>query len=69
MNTRDHATDGLVAVLDTAPIYRTLEVRQIHTYLLQQLGKRAMIDAEKQRDRNLDILTRQARVFVEGLSG
>jgi ribosomal protein S18 acetylase RimI-like enzyme len=69
MNTRDHATDGLVAVLDTAPIYRTLEVRQIHTYLLQQLGKRAMIDAEKQRDRNLDILTRQASVFVEGLSG
>lgn len=65
MNSRDHATDGLVAVLDTAPIYRTLEVRQIHTYLLQQHGKRVMVDAEKQRDRNLDILTRRARMFVE----
>lgn len=67
MNSRDHATDGLVAVLDTAPIYRTLEVRQIHTYLLQQHGKRAMVDAEKQRDRHLDSLTRHARAFVEGL--
>lgn len=67
MNTRDHVTDGLIAVLDTAPIYRTLEVRQIHTYLLQQHGKRAMVDAEKQRDRRLDQLTRQAKAFVDGL--
>lgn len=67
MNTRDHVTDGLIAVLDTAPIYRTLEVRQIHTYLLQQHGKRVMVDAEKQRDRNLDILTRQAKAFVDGV--
>lgn len=69
MNTRDHVTDGLIAVLDTAPIYRTLEVRQIHTYLLQQHGKRAMVDAEKQRDRRLDQLTRQAKAFVEDLLG
>lgn len=68
MNTRDHVTDGLVAVLDTAPIYRSLEVRQIHTYLLQQHGKRAMVDAEKQRDRHLDQLTRQAKVFVDSRS-
>jgi len=68
MNTRDHVTDGLVAVLDTAPIYRSLEVRQIHTYLLQQHGKRAMVDAEKQRDRHLDQLTRQAKAFVESWS-
>jgi GNAT superfamily N-acetyltransferase len=68
MNTRDHVTDGLVAVLDTAPIYRSLEVRQIHTYLLQQHGKRVMVDAEKQRDRHLDQLIRQAKAFVESWS-
>ncbi len=65
MNTRDHGTDGLLAVLDVAPIYNSVEVRQIHTYLLQQHGKRAMVDAEKQRDRHLDQLTRQARAFVQ----
>ena len=64
MNTRDHASDGQVAMLDVAPIYRTLEVRQIHTYLLQQHGKRAMVDAEKQRDRHLDQLQRKTEAFV-----
>lgn len=65
LNTRDHQTDGLLAVLDVAPIYNSLEVRQIHSYLLKQNGKRAMVDAEKQRDRQLDQLTRQAREFVQ----
>ncbi|MGH8381305.1 GNAT family N-acetyltransferase [Pseudomonas sp.] len=65
MNTRDHASEGLVAVLDMAPIYRTVEVQQIHTYLLQQHGKRAMVDAEKQRDRHLDQLQRKALAFVQ----
>jgi Acetyltransferase (GNAT) family. len=64
MNTRDHGTDGLMAVLDVAPIYSSLEVRQIHTYLLQKHGKRAMLDAEKQRDRHLDQMTRKANEFV-----
>jgi ribosomal protein S18 acetylase RimI-like enzyme len=64
MNTRDHSTDGLMALLDVAPIYSSLEVRQIHTYLLQKHGKRAMSDAEKQRDRHLDQLTRKAAEFV-----
>ncbi|OLF52910.1 GNAT family N-acetyltransferase [Pseudomonas chlororaphis] len=64
MNTRDHATDGLMGLLDAAPIYRSLEVQQIHSYLLQKHGKRAMLDAEKQRDRHLDQLTRQAQALV-----
>jgi hypothetical protein len=54
----------LLAQLDVAPIYSSLEVRQIHTYLLQKHGKRAMLDAEKQRDRHLDQLTRKASEFV-----
>lgn len=69
MNTHEQQTDGLLAVLDIAPIYNSLEVRQIHSYLLKQHGKRAMTDAEKQRDRHIDQLTRQARLFVNGLLG
>lgn len=65
MNTRDYSTDGLMGVLDVASIYSSLEVRQIHTYLLQKQGKRAMIDAEKQRDRHFDQMTRKARLFVQ----
>ena len=65
MNTRDYGTDGLMGVQDVAPIYSSLEVRQIHTYLLQRHGKRAMIDAEKQRDRHLDQLTHKVRLFVQ----
>lgn len=64
MNTRTRQSEGLLAVLDVAPIYNSLEVRQIHSYLLKQHGKRAMTDAEKQRDRHIDHLTRQARLFV-----
>ncbi len=36
MNTRDYGTNGLMGVLDVAAIYSSLEVRQIHTYLLQK---------------------------------
>lgn len=64
MNTRDHGSGGRVAVLDVAPIYRSVEVRQIHAYLLKQHGQRAMVEAEKQRDRHLDRLARQALAFV-----
>lgn len=66
MNTRDHSSDGLMGLLDVGPIYSSLEVRQIHTYLLQKHGKRAMLDAEKQRDRHLDHLTHKAHEFVRG---
>ena len=64
MNTRDYGTDGLMGVLDVASIYSSLEVRQIHTYLLQKYGKRAMVDAEKQRDRHLDQLTRKVQMLI-----
>ena len=64
MNTRDHGTDGLMAVLDVSAVYSSTEVRQIHTYLLNRHGKKAMIDAEKKRDRQIDQLTAKARAFV-----
>lgn len=69
MNTRDYSTDGLMGLLDVASIYSSLEVRQIHTYLLQKHGKLAMVDAEKQRDRHFDQMTHKARMFVHARLG
>ena len=64
MSTRHYRSNGLRGFIDTTPIYRSLEVQQIHTYLLQKNGKRAMLDAEKQRDRHLDQVTRHTDEFV-----
>ena len=55
-----------MGVVEVTSIYSSLEVRQIHTYLLQKHGKRAMVDAEKQRDRHLDQLARKVQVFLRG---
>ena len=41
------------------------EVRQIYSYLVQQNGRKAMSEAEKQRDRLLDQLARQAQDVVQ----
>ncbi|MNZ98008.1 hypothetical protein D3C78_1172780 [compost metagenome] len=65
LNTRDHRSDGMVAVQDLAPIYQSREVRQIHAYLVQQHGKKAMSDAEKKRDRLLDQMAHQAQALVK----
>ncbi len=69
MNAWNHGSDGLVAVQDLAPIYQSKEVRQIHAYLVQQHGKKAMAEAEKKRDRQLDQLARQAEALVEDRIG
>ncbi|MCG6542111.1 GNAT family N-acetyltransferase [Pseudomonas sp. KSR10] len=60
MNTRSQASSGMVAVQDLEPIFQSQEVRQIHTYLVQQHGTKAMSDAEKSRDQLLDELAQQA---------
>lgn len=60
VGTRAQRTAGWFERLDVAPIYRTLEVQQIHAYLLNQHGRKAMQEAEKQRDYRLDQLERQA---------
>nr|WP_294971720.1 GNAT family N-acetyltransferase [uncultured Pseudomonas sp.] len=65
LNTRDHRSDGMVAVQDLAPIYQSKEVRQIHAYLVQQHGRKAMREAENKRDRLLDQMARQAQAVVE----
>ncbi len=65
LNTRDHRSDGMVAVQDLAPIFQSKEVRQIHAYLVKQHGKKAMSDAENKRDRLLDQMAHQAQVLVK----
>ncbi len=65
MNTRNHSSDGLVAVQDVAPIFQSKEVRQIHAYLLKQYGNKAMSDAERKRDYLLDQMARQAEALVD----
>ena len=69
MNAWNHASDGLLAVQDLAPIFQSKEVRQIHAYLVKQHGKKAMSDAEKQRDRLLDQMAAQAQALVENRLG
>lgn len=64
LNTRPVRTAGTVQRLDVAPLYRTLEVQQIHAYLLQQKGRKAMVEAEKQRDYRLDQLERHAAAYA-----
>lgn len=64
MSSTGQASGALIGRLDIAPIYQTVEVRQIHAYLLKQQGEAAMMDAERLRDERLDTLTEQARVCV-----
>src|SRR5690606_36079615 len=64
MNTRNYRSDGMVAVQDLTPIYQSTEVRQIHTYLLKQHGKKAMGEAEKKRGRLLDQMAHQAQLLM-----
>ncbi|MFJ4443582.1 GNAT family N-acetyltransferase [Pseudomonas sp. NPDC089422] len=61
MSSTGQASGALIGRLDIAPIYQTAEVLQIHTYLLNQQGEDAMLDAEQQRDEWLDELTVQAK--------
>lgn len=65
MNTRDHSSDGMIAVQDLTPIFQSTEVRQIHAYLLKQNGNKAMSDAERNRDYLLDQMARQAEALVK----
>jgi len=64
MSSTGKASDALIGRLDIAPIYQTVEVRQIHAYLLKQQGEAAMIEAERLRDARLDTLAEQATACV-----
>lgn len=65
LNTRRAASQGTLAVQDLQPIFQSTEVRQIYSYQLKRHGRHAMGDAERQRDRLLDQLARQAQAYVD----
>jgi len=65
MSSTGHASGALIGRVDIAPIYQSAEVLQIHTYLLNQQGEDAMLEAEQQRDERLDALTAQANACVQ----
>lgn len=64
MSSTGQASGALIGRLDIAPIYQAAEVIQIHTYLLNQQGEDAMIEAEQMRDERLDELAVQAQACV-----
>ncbi|TLP64736.1 MULTISPECIES: GNAT family N-acetyltransferase [Pseudomonas] len=64
MSSSGRASGALIGRLDIAPIYQTVEVMQIHAYLLKQHGEAAMREAERTRDARLDELTRQSQACV-----
>lgn len=69
IGTRHDRVPGTVQRLDLAPLFATVEVRQIHAYLLKQHGRKAMVQAEKQRDYRLDQLTWQASQLLRSRQG
>ena len=64
MSSTRRPSGALIGRLDVAPIYQTLEVMQIHAYLLKHQGDEAMIEAERLRDERLDSLTEEAKACV-----
>ncbi|MDR2308387.1 MAG: GNAT family N-acetyltransferase [Paucimonas sp.] len=61
MSSTGRASGALIGRLDIAPIYQTVEVMQIHAYLLKQHGEEAMTEAEQLRDERLDALAEEAQ--------
>ena len=64
MNTRSASTTGMMAIVNTAPILNLPQVKQIHANLVQRWGIREMAKAEKQLERHIEQLKRQAVSFV-----
>jgi GNAT superfamily N-acetyltransferase len=67
MNTRSYSTTGKMAVLDVSPIYHSSEAKSLHSRLVQRWGLKAMKQAEKQLDRHVAQLERQAKAFVTSI--
>jgi GNAT superfamily N-acetyltransferase len=65
MNTRSASTTGLMAIVETAHILHLPQVKQIHAQLVQRWGIKEMAKAEKQLERHLEQLKRQASAFVQ----
>lgn len=64
MNTRSASTTGLMGIVDVAPIFQSPQAQQIHAQLMSKWGKKVMANAEKQLQRHVDQLARQAASYV-----
>ncbi|MBM5458638.1 GNAT family N-acetyltransferase [Pseudomonas sp. P66] len=65
MNTREFSSEGMMGVVDAAQIYQSAEVRNIQNQQLQRWGRKEMVNAEKQLQRHISQLERQAAAFVK----
>ena len=64
MNTRSASTTGLMGIVNAEQILHSSQAKQIHAQLVDRLGLKVMVNAEKQLQRHVDQLTRQAASFV-----
>jgi len=64
MNTRSTSTTGLMGIVDVAPIFQSPQAKQIHAQLVSRWGMKVMGKAEKQLQRHVDQLARQAASYV-----
>lgn len=65
MNTRDSSTEGRIGVVDVAQIHQAPQARKIESQQLQRWGRKEMAKAEKQLQRHVSQLERQAEAFVK----
>ena len=64
MNTRPASTTGLMGIVDVAAIFQSPQAKQIHAQLVSRWGLKEMGNAEKQLQRHVDQLARQAATYV-----
>lgn len=64
MNTRSASTTGLMAIVDAEQIFQLPQAKQIHAQLVSKLGLKVMANAEKQLQRHVNQLARQATSYV-----
>lgn len=64
MNTRSASTTGLMGIVNAEQILHSSQAKQIHAQLVGRLGLKVMANAEKQLQRHIDQLTRQAASYV-----
>lgn len=65
MNTRSESTDGLMAILNVAPLYESHEARLIQVALERQYGAQKVQRAIKDMKRHVAALEKQSRSFVK----
>lgn len=64
MNTRSASTTGMMGIVNAAQLYESAEAKSIHAKLVIRWGQKAMVNAEKQLQRHVDQLARQAAAYV-----